>query len=91
MAKLSISNRRTNVIDKLDFNYIERQKNYKNLNITVAQCLKEHNGKFGNDIAFIEITDLEKNVLFTGWVFKKRPSVNVFEHPVYSLALLSCS
>jgi len=90
-AKVSFVNRRTNVLKTLNFSQANNQKKLNNFNIQVAQCLKDYNGNFGNDVAFIEVSDEEKTVLFSGWVFKKRPSVNSFEHPIYSLFLLSCS
>lgn len=64
---------------------------YKNFSVSMSQCLHDYNGIYGNDIAFIKVNDINsKDILFEGWLYKKRPSVNVFEHPVYSMKLISC-
>lgn len=91
-AKISLVNRRTNLLDTLNFNNANNTVLHKGVNIHVAQCLKDYKGDFGNDIAFVELTaEKDGALLFEGWIYKKRPSVNMFEHPVYSLALVACS
>ncbi|MFT7144036.1 MAG: hypothetical protein ACI8QY_000083, partial [bacterium] len=90
-AQISMVNRRTNILTVQKFNEVENNHTFKNINIHVAQCIQDYQSVLGNDIAFVELTDEQANVLFTGWIYKKRPSLNTFEHPIYSLALLSCS
>jgi hypothetical protein len=66
-------------------------QSYKNFQVYMSQCLHDYNSVYGNDVAFVKINDLNTgDVIYEGWLYKKRPSVNVFEHPVYSLHLLSC-
>lgn len=64
---------------------------FKNLNVEVKQCIQDYEGVYGNDTAFVEVKDINSHdAIFSGWVYKKRPSVHVFEHPVYSMYLISC-
>lgn len=64
---------------------------YKNMQVQVKRCLQNHQDVYGNDIAFVQVRDISSSIVtFEGWLYKKRPSVHVFEHPVYSLYLTSC-
>lgn len=64
---------------------------YKSLNVQVKQCIQDYEGVYGNDTAFVEVKDVDSlDVLYSGWIYKKRPSVHVFEHPTFSMYLISC-
>tara|TARA_R110000868_G_scaffold190862_2_gene434960 strand:- start:27125 stop:27652 length:528 start_codon:yes stop_codon:yes gene_type:complete len=89
-GKVSFVNRRTNTKDVLLLNSLSSEKVYHGLTVNMSQCLRDYEGAFGNDAAFLDIHDAENNLLFTGWIYKKRPSVHVFENPIYSMALVSC-
>ncbi|PPR11243.1 MAG: hypothetical protein CFH43_01184, partial [Proteobacteria bacterium] len=64
---------------------------YKSLNVQVKQCIQDYEGVYGNDTAFVEVKDVDSlDVLYSGWIYQKRPSVHVFEHPTFSMYLISC-
>ena len=64
---------------------------FKDFQLNITKCLKDYNNIHGNDMAFVSLMNRESSaLLFEGWVYKKRPSVHVFQHPVYAFHLISC-
>ncbi|MBS7810998.1 DUF2155 domain-containing protein [Roseococcus pinisoli] len=64
------------------------------LTILVQACHARPADEVPDAAAFMEITD-ERSApgagpVFRGWMFADAPAVNMFEHPVYDLRILSC-
>ena len=92
-GRLRLLNRRSDAVEFMQLNSSENEIVYEDLLITLHQCLPNVNGESGNDIAFVEVQkDMggESVRLFSGWLYKKFPSVNVFEHPYLNVKLSSC-
>lgn len=89
-ASFNMVNRRTNVISTLKFTRTEAVQEFSDMKMTVHHCLATINDVYDNDGAFVEITDKDDTALFSGWVYKKRPAMHAFAHPVYSMSFLGC-
>jgi hypothetical protein len=64
------------------------------LTILVRACHARPADEVPDAAAFMEITDAHRQPdagpSFRGWMFADAPAVNMFEHPVYDLRILSC-
>jgi len=64
------------------------------LTILVRACHARPPDEVPDAAAFLEITDERSppgsGPVFRGWMFADAPGVNMFEHPVYDLRILSC-
>lgn len=90
-SSFNFINRRTNVVTPVHFASGDDVQLVNGFQFKVFQCLSKLDDVYDNDAAFVEISTLEgANVLFSGWVYKKRPSMHAFEHPLYSMAFLGC-
>tara|TARA_B100000989_G_scaffold135100_1_gene100381 strand:+ start:829 stop:1233 length:405 start_codon:yes stop_codon:yes gene_type:complete len=81
-----------NQLIKLD---IGKDFRFKNLNLKVLKC---KNSKFDDDpeiTSYLQVRDLSNKdnnevFIFNGWTFSSSPSIQVFDHPVYDLWIISC-
>ena len=64
------------------------------LTITLRACHARPPDEVPDAAAFLEVTDAQRGggnqQVFRGWLFADAPAVNMFEHPVYDLRILSC-
>lgn len=64
------------------------------LTILVRACQARPADEVPDAAAFLEVTDErgapDAGPVFRGWMFADAPAVNMFEHPVYDLRILSC-
>ena len=67
---------------------------YGTLTITVRACHARPEDDVPDAAAWIEVTDSlsppDAGPVFRGWLFANAPAVNMVEHPVYDLRILSC-
>ena len=64
------------------------------LTITLRACHARPPDEVPDAAAFLDVTDEQRGGgnqrVFHGWLFADAPAVNMFEHPVYDLRILSC-
>lgn len=64
------------------------------LTILLRACHARPADEVPDAAAYMEITDERSpsgaGPVFRGWMFADAPAVNMFEHPVYDLRILSC-
>ncbi|WP_191086337.1 DUF2155 domain-containing protein [Roseococcus microcysteis] len=64
------------------------------LTITLRACHARPPDEVPDAAAWLEITDSlsppNSGPVFQGWLFAAAPAVNMLEHPVYDLRVLSC-
>jgi hypothetical protein len=64
------------------------------LTILLRACHSHPPDEVSDAAAFMEISDERSppgsGPVFRGWMFAGAPAVNMFEHPVYDLRILSC-
>jgi hypothetical protein len=64
------------------------------LSITVRACHVRPREEVPDAAAWIEVRDERAGAgappVFTGWMFAAAPAVNMLEHPVYDLRVLTC-
>lgn len=61
------------------------------LTITVRGCFVRPPDQAADATAFLDITDSRPTgVEFRGWMFVGAPSLNVMQHPIYDVRLVSC-
>lgn len=92
-ATLAFANRNTNkreVVEVSSEDGSSASAETSAFSVRVLACTKNVDGVYGNDVAFLEVSQKTGENVFSGWVYKARPSVNAFEHPVYSMFLMSC-
>ncbi len=69
---------------------INKQSQFGNILITPYKCTKKYSSHFLDNLALIDITNIDKKLLFQGWISSSNIVVSVFIHPVYNVFLLSC-
>lgn len=94
IVSISILDKITAKVVKLDIP-INSVFYYKGIEIKPKKCfINNISSNILNNFSNIEINKktLDNNYvfLFDGWFFKSRPSLNVFDHPVYDIWLNSC-
>jgi hypothetical protein len=85
-AKIQITNKTEGktVAHKIKLN---EPLNIADLSITLHKCCQVE----GKNYAFIEVLNTsEENILFSGWMFSKFPSLNTFEDQQFDIVLTSC-
>lgn len=64
------------------------------LSILVRACHARPPDEVADAAAWMEVTDsrsaADAGPVFRGWLFADAPAVNMFEHPVYDLRIMSC-
>ncbi|UPY38140.1 DUF2155 domain-containing protein [Sediminicoccus sp. KRV36] len=64
------------------------------LTITLRACHARPPDEVPDAAAWLEVTDdrggAGSGTVFRGWLFADAPAVNMFEHPVYDLRIMSC-
>ena len=99
VATLGLLNKRNNLTQDLEMKPGESRR-VGNVVVRLSACEKtapwEDNPEEG---AFVQVlvqervsasSDLEWRRVFSGWLFKNSPSLNVVEHPVYDVWVKSC-
>ena len=99
VATLGLLNKRNNISQDLEMKPGESRR-VGNVVVRLSACEKtapwEDNPEEG---AFVQVlvqerasasSDLEWRRVFSGWLFKNSPSLNVVEHPVYDVWVKSC-
>jgi len=74
---------------------IGKEHKYKNLIIKVLKC---KNSEFDDNpeiTSYLQVKDFNNKdnnevFVFNGWTFSSSPSIQVFDHPVYDIWLVSC-
>ena len=100
VATLGLLNKRNNISQDLEMKPGESRR-IGNVVVRLSACEKsapwESNPEEG---AFVQVlvreradadSDLEWRRVFSGWLFKNAPSVNVVEHPIYDVWVKSCA
>ncbi len=100
VATLGLLNKRNNISQDLEMKPGESRR-VGNVVVRLSACEKtapwEINPEEG---AFVQVlvreradagADLEWRRVFSGWLFKNAPSVNVVEHPIYDVWVKSCA
>lgn len=63
---------------------------YGGMYIQGLNCISSFKSEPGNDVGFVVMTDIENNIVFSGWLFSEFPGVSGLEHPQYDIRLISC-
>ena len=100
VATLGLLNKRNNISQDLEMKPGESRR-VGNVVVRLSACEKtapwEINPEEG---AFVQVlvreradagADLEWRRVFSGWLFKNAPSLNVVEHPIYDVWVKSCA
>lgn len=99
VATLGLLNKRNNISQDLEMSPGESRR-VGNVVVRLSACEKtapwENSPEEG---AFVQVlvqerananSDLEWRRVFSGWLFKNSPSLNVVEHPIYDVWVKSC-
>lgn len=96
VATLGLLNKRNNVAQDIAIKPGE-SKQLGNVIIRLSACertppweMPEETGAFVQ-LDIVDPQEEETNRVFSGWLFKNSPSINVVEHPVYDVWVKSCA
>ncbi|MEB3415949.1 DUF2155 domain-containing protein [Alteriqipengyuania sp. WL0013] len=100
VATLGLLNKRNNVSREIEIKPGEA-KRIGNVVVRLSTCEKSPPWEMPTQTAaFVQVAvqqrqdigeDLEWQRVFSGWLFKESPSVNVVEHPIYDVWLKECA
>lgn len=100
VATLGLLNKRNNVSREIEIKPGEA-KRVGNVVVRLSTCEKTPPWEMPTQTgAFVQVAvqqrasagdDLEWQRVFSGWLFKESPSVNVVEHPIYDVWLKECA
>lgn len=63
---------------------------FKNLKIFVHKCFKNLPQDSNEAVAYISVIDeIDDSIKYENWLFASCPSVNLFEHPIYDIRVVS--
>ncbi|MCP5404876.1 MAG: DUF2155 domain-containing protein [Pseudomonadaceae bacterium] len=59
--------------------------------VVLRKCVRGVDGVPGQDVAWLDVSTLDGEGIFAGWMFNVYPEVAGLEHPRYDIRLLSCT
>ena len=97
VATLGLLNKRNNVSQDLELRPGEQQR-VGDVIIRLRACERTAPWEFDRDEgAFVQVLVRERGTedsfrkVFSGWLFKNKPALNVVEHPIYDVWVKSCA
>lgn len=97
VATIGLLNKRNNVSQDLELKPGE-QRRVGDVIVRLAACERTAPWEFEKDEgAFVQVLVLERGSednfrkVFSGWLFKNKPSINVVEHPIYDVWVKACA
>lgn len=97
VATIGLLNKRNNLSQDLELSPGE-QRRVGDVIVRVSACERTAPWEFEKDEgAFVQLLVLERGSesefrkVFSGWLFKNKPSINVVEHPIYDVWVKSCA
>ena len=97
VATIGLLNKRNNVSQDLELKPGE-QKRVGDVIVRLRACERTAPWEFEKDEgAFVQVLVRQRGSedqfarVFSGWLFKNKPSINVVEHPIYDVWVKSCA
>jgi hypothetical protein len=97
VATIGLLNKRNNVSQDLELKPDEQQR-VGDVIVRLRACDRTAPWEFEKDEgAFVQVLVRQRgsnddfNRVFSGWLFKNKPSINVVEHPIYDVWVKSCA
>ena len=97
VATIGLLNKRNNVSQDLELKPGE-QRRIGDVIVRLRACEKTAPWEFEKDEgAFVQVLVRQRGSesqfarVFSGWLFKNKPSINVVEHPIYDVWVKSCA
>ncbi len=99
IATLGLLNKRNNLSQELEMKPGESRR-VGNVVVRLSACEKTAPWEDPEEGAFVQVlvrerananADLEWRKVFSGWLFKNAPAVNVVEHPIYDVWVKKCA
>jgi len=96
VATIGLINKRNNITRDIELRPGEQQR-FDNIIIRLASC--ERTAPWENPPltgAFVQVLVQDRgasdwNTIFSGWLYKEAPAVNVVEHPIYDVWVKDCA
>ena len=86
---IKVVNKRSNQSKKITL-LPESFYQYDDLKFLSYYCIENYGNVYQNDVAFVDVETVSGDVLFSGWIYRKFPSVSGLQDPVYALTLVGC-
>ena len=97
VATIGLLNKRNNLSEELELKPGE-QRRVGDVIIRLRACERTAPWEFDRDEgAFVQVLVRERGTqdsfrkVFSGWLFKNKPALNVVEHPIYDVWVKSCA
>ncbi|MBA4765260.1 DUF2155 domain-containing protein [Qipengyuania huizhouensis] len=97
VATIGLLNKRNNLSQELELSPGDQQR-VGDVIIRLRACERTAPWEFDKDEgAFVQVLVRERGSqsdfrrIFSGWLFKNKPSINVVEHPIYDVWVKSCA
>ncbi len=97
VATIGLLNKRNNLSQDLELKPGEQQR-VGDVIVRLRACERTAPWEFEKDEgAFVQVLVRERGSesdfhrIFSGWLFKNKPSINVVEHPIYDVWVKSCA
>ena len=97
VATIGLLNKRNNLSQDLELKPGE-QKRVGDVIVRLRACERTAPWEFEKDEGgFVQVLVRERGTanefrrIFSGWLFKNKPSINVLEHPIYDVWVKSCA
>lgn len=96
VATLGLLNKRNNLSQEIELKPGE-SKRFDNVVVRLSSCERTAPWEMPQETgAFVQVLVLEAGAedwkwVFSGWLFKNSPSVNVVEHPIYDVWIKDCA
>ena len=97
VATIGLLNKRNNVSRDLELKPGEQQR-VGDVIVSLRACERTAPWEFEKDEgAFVQVRVRKRGTqdefirVFSGWLFKNKPSINVVEHPIYDVWVKSCT
>lgn len=90
-ASIFVLNKNINKTTKYNLDH-NNTISHNSLEISAKNCLHNHNSKPNNDYIFLNVEDKNtKSTIYRGWMSKRLPGLNPFNHPTYTIKVTGCS
>lgn len=96
-ATIGLLNKRNNLSQDLELKPGEQQR-VGDVIVRVSACERTAPWEYDKDEgAFVQLLVLERGSdsdfrkVFSGWLYKNKPSINVVEHPIYDVWVKACA
>ncbi|QZD96258.1 DUF2155 domain-containing protein [Qipengyuania gelatinilytica] len=97
VATIGLLNKRNNLSQDLELKPGEQQR-VGDVIVRVSACERTAPWEYDKDEgAFVQLLVLERGSesdfrkVFSGWLYKNKPSINVVEHPIYDVWVKACA